>query len=220
MEVRSGEPEDATDNAQKEPDNKKEEEKTGAQVVQHSNTNQKIAKKKNVKKRSFEVEAERWEEMKREGKVDNCRLWLPLEVEGERTLALYDMGMTRSFCDKEFICHHNLTQKSMKWSAAIQAGTLVEILGEVDVKVKSVRGQVEYTVLVVAGGQGILVLSEKDSRKLGIHVVGLLAGFPDEQAAIMDNKEWVKENTADMREEVQVSANELMQAPHLYLLPY
>ena len=136
MEVRSGEPEDATDNAQKEPDNKKEEEKTGAQVVQHSNTNQKITKKKNVKKRSFEVEAERWEEMKREGKVDNCRLWLPLEVEGERTLALYDMGMTRSFCDKEFICHHNLTQKSMKWSAAIQAGTLVEILGEVDVKVK------------------------------------------------------------------------------------
>ena len=75
-------------------------------------------------------------------------------------------------------------------------------------------------MLVVAGGQGILVLSEKDSRKLGIHVVGLLAGFPDEQAAIMDNKEWVKENTADMREEVQVSTNELMQAPHLYLLPY
>ena len=52
----------------------------------------------------------------------------------------------------------------------------MEILGEVDVKVKSVRGQV-YTVLVVAGGQGILVLSEKDGRKLGIHVVGLLAGF-------------------------------------------
>ena len=42
-----------------------------------------------MKKRSFEVEAERWEEMKREGKVDDCRLWLPLEVEGERTLALY-----------------------------------------------------------------------------------------------------------------------------------
>ena len=39
--------------------------------------------------------------------------------------------------------------------------TLVEILGEVDMKVKSVRGQVEYIALVVAGGQGILVLSEK-----------------------------------------------------------
>ena len=75
-----------------------------------------------MKKRSFEVEADRWEEMKREGKVDNCRLWLPLEVEGERTLALYDMGMTRSFCDKEFIHHHNLTWRSMKWSAATQAG--------------------------------------------------------------------------------------------------
>ena len=85
MEVRSGELEEATDNAQKEPDSKKEEEKTGAQSVQHSNTNQKIAKKKNAKKRSFEVKAERWEEMKREGKVDNCRLWLPLEVEGELT---------------------------------------------------------------------------------------------------------------------------------------
>ena len=46
-----------------------------------------------MKKRSFEVEANRWEEMKREGKVDNCRLWLPLEVEGERTLALYDTGI-------------------------------------------------------------------------------------------------------------------------------
>ena len=61
-------------------------------------------------------------------------------------------------------------------------------------KVKSVRGQVKYMVLVVAGGQGILVLSEKDGRKLGIHVVGLLAGFP----AIVDNREWVKENTADI----------------------
>ena len=75
---------------------------------------------------------------------------------------------------------------------------MVEILGEVDVKVKSVRGQVEYTALVVAGGQGILVLSEKDGRKLGIHVVGLLAGFLDEQAAIVDDREWVEENTADM----------------------
>ena len=208
-EIRSKEPEEATDNAQEEPDNKREEEKTEAQVAQHSNTNKKITKKKNMKKRSFEVEAERWEEMKREGKVDNCRLWLPLEVEGERTLALYNMGMTRSFCDKEFICHHNLTRRSTKWSAAMQAGTSVEILGEVDIKVKSVRGQVEYTALVVAGGQGILVLSEKDSRKLGIHVVGLLAGFPDKQAAIVDNREWVEENTADMREEVQASMNEL-----------
>ena len=162
-----------------------------------------------MKKRSFEVEADRWEEMKREGKVDDCRLWLPLEVEGEHTLALYDMGMTRSFCDKEFIRHHNLTWRSMKWSAATQAGTLVEILGEVDMKVKSVRGQVEYTALVVAGGQGILMLSKKDGRKLGIHVVGLLAGFPDEQAAIVDNREWVEENTADMREEVQVSMSKL-----------
>ena len=85
----------------------------------------------------------------------------------------------------------------------------MKILGEVDIKVKSVRGQVEYTALVVAGGQGILVLSEKDGRKLGIHVVGLLAGFPDEQAAIVDDREWVEENTADMRKEVQVSANEL-----------
>ena len=85
----------------------------------------------------------------------------------------------------------------------------MEILGEVDVKVKSVRGQVDYTALVVAGGRGILVLSEKDGRKLGIHVVGLLAGFPDEQAAIVDNREWVKENTADMREEVKASVNEL-----------
>ena len=76
-------------------------------------------------------------------------------------------------------------------------------------KVKSVRGQVEYTALVVAGGQGILVLSEKDSRKLGIHVVGLLAGFPDERAAIVDDREWVEENTADMREEVQASMSEL-----------
>ena len=181
-EVRSKEPEEATDNAQEEPDDKRGEEKTKAQVAQHGNTNKKIAKKKNVKKRSYEVEAERWEEMKREGKVDDCRLWLPLEVEGERTLALYDMGTTRSFCNEEFIHHHNLTRRSTKWSAATQAGTLVEILEEVDVKVKSVRGQVEYTVLVVAGGQGILVLSEKDSRKLGIHVVGLLAGFLDEQA--------------------------------------
>ena len=103
MEIRSKNPEEATDNMQEEPDNKREEEKTEAQVAQHGNTNQKIVKKKNMKKRSFEVEAERWEEMKREGKVDNCRLWLPLEVEGERTLALYDTGMTRSFCDKEFI---------------------------------------------------------------------------------------------------------------------
>ena len=85
----------------------------------------------------------------------------------------------------------------------------MEILGEVDVKVKSVRGQVDYTALVVAGGQGILVLSEKDGRKLGIHVVGLLTGFPDERAAIVDDREWVKENTADMREEVQASANKL-----------
>ena len=108
-----------------------------------------------MKKRSFEVEADRWEEMKREGKVDDCRLWLPLEVEGERTLALYNTGTTRSFCNKEFIRHHNLTWRSMKWSAATQAGTLVKILGEVDVKVKSVRGQVEYTALVVAGGQGV-----------------------------------------------------------------
>ena len=185
------------------------EEKTEAQAAQQGNTNRKSTKKKNMKKRSFEVEANRWEEMKREGKVDDCRLWLPLEVEGERTLALYNMGMTRSFCDEEFICHHNLTQRSMKWSAATQAGTLVEILGEVDIKVKSVRGQVEYTVLVVAGGQGILVLSEKDGRKLGIHVVGLLAGFPDKQAAIVDDREWVEENTADMREEVQASANKL-----------
>ena len=208
-EIRSKEPEEATDNAQEEPDDKRGEEKTKAQVAQHSNTNKKIAKKKNVKKRSYEVEAERWEEMKREGKVDNCRLWLPLEVEGERTLALYDTGTTRSFCNEEFIHHHNLTQRSTKWSAATQAGTLVKILGEVDIKVKSVRGQVEYTVLVVAGGRGILVLSEKDGRKLGIHVVGLLAGFPDEQAAIMDNREWVEENTVDMRKEVQASANEL-----------
>ena len=208
-EIRSKEPEEATDNTQEEPDNKRGEEKTKAQVAQHGNTNKKIAKKKNVKKRSYEVEAERWEEMKREGKVDNCRLWLPLEVEGERTLALYDMGTMRSFCDKEFIHHHNLTWRSTKWSAATQAGTLVKILGEVDVKVKSVRGQVEYTALVVAGGQGILVLSEKDSRKLGIHVVGLLAGFLDEQAAIVDDREWVEENTADMRKEVQASANEL-----------
>ena len=74
VEIRSKEPEEATDNAQEEPDNKREEKKTEAQVAQHSNTNQKIAKKKNVKKRSFKVEAERWEEMKREGKVDNCRL--------------------------------------------------------------------------------------------------------------------------------------------------
>ena len=101
------------------------EKKTEAQSDQHGNTNQKIVKKKNTKKRSFEGEVERWEEMKREGKVDDCRLWLPLEVEGEHTLALYNMGMTRSFC-------------------------------------------------------GILVLLEKDGRKLGIHVVGLLAGFPDE----------------------------------------
>ena len=162
-----------------------------------------------MKKRSFEVEADRWEEMKREGKVDDCRLWLPLEVEGECTLALYDMGTTRSFCDKEFIHHHNLTQRSTKWSAATQAGTLVEILGEVDMKVKSVRGQVEYTALVVAEGQRILVLSEKDGRKLGIHVVGLLAGFLNKQAAIVDDREWVKENTADMREEVQASTSEL-----------
>ena len=164
VEIRSEEPEEATDNVQEEPDDKRGEEKTKAQVAQHSNTNKKIAKKKNVKKRSYEVEAERWEEMKREGKVDNCRLWLPLEVEGERTLALYDTGTTRSFCNKEFIHHHNLTRRSTKWSAATQAGTLVKILGEVDVKVKSVRGQVEYTVLVVAGGQGILVLSEKVTR--------------------------------------------------------
>ena len=81
-----------------------------------------------MKKRSFEVEANRWEEMKREGKVDDCRLWLPLEVEGECTLALYDTGTTRSFCDEEFI---------------------------------------------------------------------------------VDDREWVKENTADMREEVKASANEL-----------
>ena len=202
VETRSKEPEEATDNAQEEPDNKEEEEKTEAQVAQHSNTNQKIAKKKNMKKRSFEVEAERWEEMKREGKVDDCRLWLPLEVEG-------DMGTTRSFCDKEFIRHHDLTWRSTKWSAATQAETSLEILGEVDVKVKSVRGQVEYTALVVAGGQGILVLLEKDGRKLDIHVVGLLAGFPDERAAIVDDREWVEENTADMREEVQASANEL-----------
>ena len=201
-EIRSKEPEEATDNVQEEPNNKREEEKTEAQVAQQGNTNRKSTKK-NVKKRSFEVEADRWEEMKREGKVDNCRLWLPLEVEGERTLALYDTGMTRSFCDKEFIHHHNLTWRSTKWLAAMQAGTLVEILEEVDVKVKSVRGQVEYTALVVAGGQGILMLSEKDGRKLGIHVVGLLAGFLDEQAAIVDNREWVEENTADMREEVQ-----------------
>ena len=162
-----------------------------------------------MKKRSFEVEADRWEEMKREGKVDDCRLWLPLEVEGERTLALYDTGTTRSFCNEEFICHHNLTWRSTKWSAATQAGTLVKILGEVDIKVKSVRGQVDYTALVVAGGQGILMLLEKDGRKLGIHVVGLLAGFLDERAAIVDDREWVEENTADMREEVQASANEL-----------
>ena len=194
---------------QEEPNDKKGEEKTEAHVAQQGNTNRKSTKKKNTKKRSFEVEADRWEEMKREGKVDNCRLWLPLEVEGERTLALYDMGTTRSFCNEEFIRHHNLTRRSMKWSAAMQAGTLVKILGEVDVKVKSVRGQVEYTALVVAGGRGILVLSEKDSRKLGIHVVGLLAGFLDEQAAIVDNREWVEENTADMREEVQASTSEL-----------
>ena len=194
---------------QEEPNNKREEEKTEAQVAQQGDTNRKSTKKKNVKKRSFEVEADRWEEMKREGKVDDCRLWLPLEVEGEHTLALYDTGTTRSFCDKEFIRHHNLTWRSMKWSAATQAGTSVKILGEVDVKVKSVRGQVDYTVLVVAGGRGILVLLEKDGRKLGIHVVGLLAGFPDEQAAIVDDREWVKENTADMREEVQASVNEL-----------
>ena len=53
------------------------------------------------------------------------------------------------------------------------------------------------------------MLSEKDGRKLGIHVVGLLAGFLDKQAAIVDDREWVEENTADMREEVKVSANEL-----------
>ena len=76
-------------------------------------------------------------------------------------------------------------------------------------KVKSVRGQVEYTALVVAGGRGILVLSKKDGRKLGIHVVGLLAGFPDKQAAIVDDREWVEENTADMREEVRVSTSKL-----------
>ena len=194
---------------QEEPNDKREEEKTEAQVAQQGDTNKKSTKKKNVKKRSFEVEADRWEEMKREGKVDDCRLWLPLEVEGERTLALYDTGTTRSFCNKEFIRHHNLTRRSTKWSAATQAGTSVEILGEVDVKVKSVRGQVDYTALVVAGGRGILVLSEKDGRKLGIHVVGLLAGFPDERAAIVDDREWVEENTADMREEVKASANEL-----------
>ena len=171
METRSEEPEEATDNAQEEPNDKKEEEKTKAHVAQQGNTNRKSTNKKNMKKRSFEVEADRWEEMKREGKVDNCRLWLPLEVEGERTLALYNMGTTRSFCNKEFIHHHNLTWRSTKWSAATQAGTLVEILEEVDMKVKSVRGQVEYTALVVAGGQGILVLLEKDGRKLGIHVV-------------------------------------------------
>ena len=92
---------------------------------------------------------------------------------------------------------------------------MVEILGEVDVKVKSVRGQVEYTALVVAGGQGILVLLEKDSRKLGIHVVGLLAGFLDGQAAIVDNREWVEENTADMREEVQASVMDQGSCPTL-----
>ena len=40
-------------------------------------------------------------------------------------------------------------------------------------------------------------------------MVGLLAGFLDEQAAIVDDREWVEENTADMRKEVQASANEL-----------
>ena len=83
MEIRSEEPEEATDNVQEEPNNKREEEKTEAQVAQQGDTNRKSTKKKNVKKRSFKVEANRWEEMKREGKVDNCRLWLPLEVEGE-----------------------------------------------------------------------------------------------------------------------------------------
>ena len=84
------------------------------------------------------------------------------------------------------------------WARAVAAN----LTGEVDMKVKSVRGQVEYTALVVAGGQGILMLSKKDGRKLGIHVVGLLAGFLDERAAIVDDREWVEENTADMREEV------------------
>ena len=69
MEIRSKEPEEATDNVQEEPNNKREEEKTKAQVAQQGDTNRKSTKKKNTKKRSFEVEANRWEEMKREGKV-------------------------------------------------------------------------------------------------------------------------------------------------------
>ena len=39
------------------------------------------------------------------------------------------------------------------------------------------------------------MLLEKDGRKLGIHMVGLLAGFLDKQAAIVDDREWVEENT-------------------------
>ena len=56
----------------------------------------------------------------------------------------------------------------------LKSCTLLNILINCFISLKRIQQ------LVVAGGQGILVLSAKDGRKLGIHVVGLLAGFLDE----------------------------------------
>jgi len=63
----------------------------------------KTPKKKNAKKKNYEIEAEKWEEMKREGKVDDCRLWIPLEVKKERTLVLYNTGTMKSFTEEAFV---------------------------------------------------------------------------------------------------------------------
>ena len=75
-----------------------------------------------MKERSYEVETEKWEEMKREGKVDNCRLWIPLEVKEKRMLALYNTGTMKSFCDEEFVKQHGLEMRASRWRAATQAG--------------------------------------------------------------------------------------------------
>ena len=49
---------------QEEPNDKKGEEETKAHVAQQGNTNRKSTKKKNMKKRSFEVEADRCREQR------------------------------------------------------------------------------------------------------------------------------------------------------------
>ena len=98
----------------------------------------------------------------------------------------------------------------MKWSAATQAGTLVQILGEVDMKGEiSQRPSRIHSVSSCRRTGNPCALQE--GRQEARHSCGRPpCRFPGRTSSHCGlNREWVEENTADMREEVQASMSKL-----------